>query len=258
VGLLKIDQRPATRDVYGGESMKLLFISTLTALITAALTVLFVLGIFILPSIAWWEKLLTDPNATFAAAVAAFTLGLVVVGYLQVSVTRLQYRATVALEAPVFRFGQIKLVEYANKSSMVALGDRVAKGTPPAFSRILVLLANAGRSNAQVDQACVEWFVGLSLPDTPRYQHIQNWNMILPPNAQSWALFDEFGDVELTPAECAAINARSSYLWTYGFFSYSDFKGDRFTHGFLGRWDIDHGFVREFNQKYEYQLEVRP
>jgi hypothetical protein len=28
----------------------------------------------------WWEKLVTDPNATFTAAVAAFTLALVVVG----------------------------------------------------------------------------------------------------------------------------------------------------------------------------------
>ena len=237
--------------------MKLILVSAITALMAAAFAVVLAILILIASSGVWWERFWTDPNATFAGAVAIFTLGLFIVGGLQAWVTRLQYRATVALEAPVFLFLAIKLVEYADERSTVAISDKVEKGVPPAFCRILVLLSNSGRSNANITQGCLEWFVGPNLSPDPIYQpqHVQSWNAILPPNIPIWALLDRIGDVRLTPEQRDVINDRKSYLWTYGFFTYSDFKGSSFTHGFLGRWDLDQGFVREVNPKYEYKRE---
>lgn len=241
--------------------MRLVLCCVFTALLGAAFSVIMVILILIMSSGAWWEKLWTDPNATFAGAVAIFTLGLVFVGYFQVKATRaqvvtsgLQYRATLALEAPNLFIPAIKLVEYANETTTVAVSDPVLKGMPN-FCRILVLLTNSGRSNANITQGCLEWIVAPTLPPKPVYQHILQWHAILRRDEQIWGRFDPLGDVRLTPTQREEIEAGRSYLWTYGFFSYSDFKGSSVRRGFMGRWDIHQGFVREPSIEYEYQRE---
>jgi hypothetical protein len=236
--------------------MRLFLVCVGTTLLTAVITVALAVLLLIMSSGAWWDKFWTDPNATFAAAVAVFTLLLVVVGFLQARSISLQYRATVALEGAVFAYVATKLVPYADEHSTVALADHVDPGMPPDFCRVLVLLGNIGRSNATIRRACIQKLVSQDLPPTPTYQHIEDWpHTILPPGTQTWAMFDRgAGDVRLTLAERNDIAARRCYLWVYGYFTYSDFMGNFFTHGFLGRWDIIHGFVREISPVYEFQV----
>ena len=242
------------RMVAEGAGLRVFLTCVGTALLTAVVTVALAVLLLIMSSGAWWDKFWTDPNATFAAAVAIFTLFLVVVGFLQALAIFQQYKATLALEAAVFVYVATKLVPYADEHSTVALADHVELGMPPDFCRVLVFLGNAGRSNATIRRACIEKLVAPNLPPTPIYQHVEGWHTILPPGTQTWAMFDRgAGDVKLTPAERAEIVERSSYLWVYGYFTYSDFMGNIFTHGFLSRWDIARGFDREINPVYEFQ-----
>jgi hypothetical protein len=127
-------------------------------------------------------------------------------------------------------------------------------GVPSNFSQVLVLIQNKGRTNMTIKRFCIELLVSPTLPPTPIYQHLQtDWKYKLGKDETNWVRADPLGDIQLSEADRTAILNLESYLWAFGFFAYSNFIGDEFDFGFLARWDITKGFVREPNHNYEYQ-----
>lgn len=250
----------------------------LGALIIVAIWIYGVLPfVFLLPHQGeWWNKLWTDPNATFAGAVALFTLALVCVGVYQgiqlqrtVEATKTaanaalrQAKATVALESPIPEIVEIKLVEYADTQDRIGKGDHIIPGPLPELCRPLVHLRNIGRTYIYFERFCCDWIISESLPQQPVYRRIRTFLGALPPNMQMSDQVTWFVDYEdliiLTEVQRNAIRNKTQFLWIFGYFSYYNFLGDRNVAGFLGRWDVDHGLSREPNQQYEYRSQNYP
>jgi hypothetical protein len=201
----------------------------------------------------WFAKLVSDPNATFAMLVAAFTAGLFWLGLQQNKINRRQTTLTETLELPIAIVSAIKLVAFEGVHGPVILPDPVPAGRIPFFCRALVLINNAGRSPMTITRWCIEWVVQPQLPEEPAYIHSEVFNLIVPEHQATWIQAGTAGDIELTPAQRDAVMGQRSHLWIYGYFTYRDFRGKSFDVGFLARWDIQSGLVREPAPNYEYQ-----
>src|SRR6202043_778772 len=75
------------------------------------------------PDKSWWEKFKSDPNATFAGAVAAFTLALVIVGGIQ----NRQLRRSVDLLAQSERAQMFVVVHSEHLRMLTSIAERHAE-----------------------------------------------------------------------------------------------------------------------------------
>jgi hypothetical protein len=104
------------------------------------------------PEKSWWNKLWTDPNATFAGAVAFFTLALVVVGAFQARRLRQSVGATNAAVAETRRIGEAQVRAYVDiTSARIVFGSalgllNIPKQAHPAVS---IAATNSGQSLAR-------------------------------------------------------------------------------------------------------------
>jgi hypothetical protein len=206
----------------------------------------------------WTHKYICDIKITdfwiafFTCMLTLATFGLACVGYLQVKISRLQYRATAALEVPLLVVSAIKLVEYANQTATTPITDPIQNGMIPNFCRVLPLVINSGRTSARMRHVCLEWVVAANLPGYPNYQHVQVWDASLDQNDQKWLRIDPLGDIDLSPTQRGSIQSQLTHLWVYGYISYFDRTGKMFTRGFVVRWDLSQGFVPEPLPEYSY------
>ena len=210
----------------------------------------------------FWQQTLNDPTAFFTLWVAAFTailsfstIGLWCVTRAAANAALRQANAMVAIKFPTPRIVEMKLVEYRDENDRIGTGDRVPPGILPDLCRPLVMLQNLGRTEMYLQEFCCDWIISDTLPIAPTYQHIRPLNGTLPGSAvnspQVWFL--NFQDIiRPTPEQRIAIENRTHFLWVFGFFSYLNFMRDRSVIGFIARWDITQGFVREPNPRYEY------
>ena len=178
----------------------------------------------------------------------AFILFLVYVGIRQ---NKLIY----ILEMPIPSVVGIKLVAYVDESSPMTLPDPVPPGPIPDFCRVLIGIHNSGRTPMRITKFSIEWMIAPTLQQESKCTHFEEWNSLILPNQGSWVMATTMGDIRPTAVQHQTIINRQEYLWVFGFFRYSDFKGKSFDTGFLARWDINQGFVREPNKSYEYQRE---
>jgi hypothetical protein len=207
----------------------------------------------------------------FAATVALFvaTLGLVGAAIIQsrdmkasIAVNRTaanaalrQANAMVAMESPIPGIVQLKLVGYADERSDVATIDPVPSGIPPPFCRPLVFLENRGRTEMTVHHFCCDWIVAPTVEEIPDYHHVEIWNGGMPKESKVWVKSQN--GIRLDQEEARTIDDFGAFLWVYGYFTYSDFMGERFTIGYIARWDTSRGFVREPLAQYEYKRKAQ-
>jgi hypothetical protein len=167
-----------------------------------------------------------------------------------------QANAAVAVESPIPTVLQIKLVEYRDERDRVGIGDHVVPGVLPNMLRALVLIRNTGRTEMFFESFCLDWIVSDTLPIAPPYERVRPLEGALPGlpgrSPQIWLV--NFEDIFIpTPQQHAVIADGTQFLWVFGYISYLNFMRDRSVIGFLGRWDIAEGFVREPNPRYEYR-----
>jgi hypothetical protein len=97
------------------------------------------------PEKSWWDKLWSDPNATFAGAVALFTLALVVVGGVQAWRLRQSVEATNAAVSESRRIGEAQVRAYVHiKSASIDFVQQFANSP-----RVTFVASNSGQSTAR-------------------------------------------------------------------------------------------------------------
>jgi hypothetical protein len=92
-----------------------------------------------------WQKLWTDPNATFAGAVAVFTLALVIVGAWQARRLRQTVEATEKAVAETRRIGEAEVRAYVHIKSAAVGFMRFG----PTMPFVQFLASNSGQSPAR-------------------------------------------------------------------------------------------------------------
>jgi hypothetical protein len=163
----------------------------------------------------------------FAATVVLFlaTLGLVCAAIVQsrdmkasLEVNRTaaiaalrQANAIVAMESPIPGIVELKLVEYADEGSDVALTDPVHSGVPPPFCRPLVNLQNRGRTELTVHRFCCDWIVSPAVEEVTYYHHVESWNGALPKESSVWVKSQN--GIRLYQAEAHTIGDFGAFLW---------------------------------------------
>jgi hypothetical protein len=170
-----------------------------------------------------------------------------------------QAKATVAVENPSPVVHALKLVGYANQADQIGNLDPVPPGLPPDLFRSLVLLQNTGRTNMRLRETSIDWIIADVLPEQPTYRNsVLALGRIFAPGPPIWFM-DNTRIITFTVAERAQIAAGQRTLWLFGRFSYFNFIDERFDVGYLGRWDLAHGLVREANPNpnYEYHRQVQ-
>jgi hypothetical protein len=162
-----------------------------------------------------------------------------------------QANAMVALESPIPGIVQLKLVAYPDEQSDVATVDPVPPGVPPQFCRPLVMLENRGRTEMTVHRFCCDWIVAPAVEEVPDYSFVEIWNGGLAKESSVWVKSQN--GIRLDWEQARTIGDFGAFLWVYGYFTYSNFMGEKSTIGYIARWDISKGFVREPLAQYEYQ-----
>ncbi|EQD25165.1 MAG: hypothetical protein D084_Lepto4C00232G0005 [Leptospirillum sp. Group IV 'UBA BS'] len=188
----------------------------------------------------WWEKFKTDPNAIFAGAVAIFTFGLVIVGYLQVTqmkktlqatlktaeATKLLAEATLNIETPIVVVLKATMVDSP-------FGGRFTSDlrTSP-FIKISV--KNVGRTPAFLDHLSILVRVLTELEDEPEYPVKMKFpnGMIL----ESGGLEYMHQKYSHTDAGTRGVMEGTATLWAFGYFAYKDFIGREHKTGFCYKW----------------------
>jgi hypothetical protein len=85
----------------------------------------------------------------------------------------------------------------------------------------------------------------MSLPVQPAYTNIEPWGLILE-KRPLWIRPSD-AQANITPADVGAAAAvyPDGAFWVFGYFAYFNLLGERVEHKFLGRWDLEAGFVSE-------------
>lgn len=204
----------------------------------------------------WWGKVKTDPNATFAGVVAVFTLGLVIVGFLQVTqlkktleatlktaeatlstaeatkasgeATKLLAEATLNIESPIIIVQKAKMVETGIISEEIKTSD--LKISP--FIRISV--KNIGRTPAFLDHEFIFLSVLNGLTEEPKYPIKFKFpnGMVLEPGSSN-EIQQKYNHLE---SVTNLVLEGKMFLWAYGYIAYKDFIGREHKTGFCFRW----------------------
>lgn len=220
----------------------------------------------------WWEKLWTDPNETFSGFVAIFTLGLVIVGILQVTqmrktleatlktaeatlataeatkasgkATELLAEATLKMESALIVVQKAKMVETGNESEEIITS---ALEISP-FMRIPV--KNIGRTPAFLNDVFVLIRVLKELPETPDYLPVKfkipNGVVLAPGDFNS--IQKKYFHIE---SGTGLVLGGKMSLWAYGYVAYRDFIGREHKTGFCYRWYPPDQLISQGRWEYE-------
>lgn len=189
----------------------------------------------------WLQRLWTDPVATFTAALAILTFGLVGAGawqgYLILRAEKLTRsallnsqkatRAAIALELPVIRAQPPRLLT-VNQFPVddAPFGGLVCNVIPSHRSVIDQLyVLNGGRTHATPIAISMGWHVGQKLPEKPNYvqrTHSARQAWILQPATRIAAGIDPLC-IELTAQQVDGLKAKDLTLWLYARVEYEDF-----------------------------------
>lgn len=204
----------------------------------------------------WWEKIWTDPNVTFAGFVALFTLGLVFVGFLQVTklkktldatlktakatldtaeatkasaeATKVLADATLNIESPIIIVQKAKMVKTGNTLEEIITSDL----TTSPFIRIPV--KNIGRTPAFLDHELIILKVFRELPERPDYPiKFKFPKGIVLASGDSNEIQQKY--CHTSAGTRSVLNGEMS-LWAYGYIAYRDFIGREHKTGFCYRW----------------------
>lgn len=218
-----------------------------------------------------WEKFKTDPNATFAGFVALFTLGLVIVGFLQVTqmkktleatlktaestlataeatktsgeATKLLAEATLNIEAPIIIVQKAKMVETGRISEEIITSDL----TISPFIRIPI--KNIGRTPAFLDHEFIFLKVLKELPEKPDYFiKFKFPNGIVLTSGDSNEIQQKY--CHLHAGTLLVLEGKMS-LWAFGYVAYRDFIGREHKTGFCYRWYPPNEFSPQGRWEYE-------
>lgn len=209
----------------------------------------------------WWGKFTTDPNATFAGAVALFTLGLVFVGYLQFKKMNETLKATekIAKATEVSAEATLKMAKATEVSAeatkmaaeatfsierpsivardpamVVSPSDRTETFDLTIGPFVQILAKNTGRTPAKLKSLAVRTLVLRNLPTPPSE---------LPPipfqpgrvleNGESEYIFQKCSYI---PGEATEVLTGRKFWWAYGYILYTDFSDREHKTGFCFRW----------------------
>lgn len=131
----------------------------------------------------WWDKFQTDPNATFALAVALFTLALVIVGAWQARRLRQTVEATEKASAETRRIGEAQIRAYVDIRAATVTFLRMTEGVAlldDVQPLVRITAKNTGQSPARnfVWQPTVH-YLSFSDPIGNRYRRLGgNWRAI--------------------------------------------------------------------------------
>ncbi|HEX4053304.1 MAG TPA: hypothetical protein VHX86_03475 [Tepidisphaeraceae bacterium] len=101
------------------------------------------------PEKGWFQNVWTDPNATFAGAVALFTLALVIVGAWQARRLRQTVEATEKASAETRRIGEAQIRAYVNISSAEIYFVGLGMLSTQAHPMVKIIATNTGQSPAR-------------------------------------------------------------------------------------------------------------
>jgi hypothetical protein len=191
--------------------------------------------------------------AVFTTILGIFTISLAGSTRISANAALRQANAVVALEVPIPSVTEIKLVGYVNGTDNVSNIDPVQQGMPPEFCRPIIRLSNLGRTQMHFQRFCCDWLVCRNLPLEPPYQRISQLGGAFPGNTPPTWFADLTNVIQLTNEERQIMQTGESYLWVFGYFRYLNFMREPAVIGFLRRWDLAQGFVREPNPRYDFQ-----
>lgn len=181
-----------------------------------------------------WRKFMTDPNATFAGAVALFTAALVWVGWKQlkalnktVEATKFAAESTYAIEKPIIISKDAVMV--------VSPSDRSETFNLEIGPFIQIHMKNTGRTPAILQSLAVKTMVLSELPDLPD---------LAPPSPFHPGKVLENGESQYIFKKCsyytsdmnANILSNRMFWWAYGYIVYTDFANREHRTGFCYRW----------------------
>jgi hypothetical protein len=169
-----------------------------------------------------------------------------------------QVNASVALEAPNPVIVKVKLAGYRNETDQTSdpENDPVKPGQPPTICRILVAMQNIGRTDMKMIDSSIDWIVAATLRPIPDYTRVVSAKGGIFRKGDPVWLWSDKHFIKLTDEERSDMQSGRKSLWAYGYFSYFNFVGERFEIGFLARWNMSEGFVREVNPNYEYNRQT--
>jgi hypothetical protein len=105
------------------------------------------------PEKGWREKFWTDPNATFAGAVALLTFALVIVGAWQARRLRQTVQATETASAETRRIGEAQVRAYVDVRDadvfLIGFAGSLYRGQPEVLPVIKIVAPNTGQSPAK-------------------------------------------------------------------------------------------------------------
>jgi hypothetical protein len=166
-----------------------------------------------------------------------------------------QANAMIAVESPIFAIAELKLVAFENEHSSFATVDPVLAGLPLPFCRILIRIENRGRTELTINRIFCDWIVAQTVSEMPEYHFEEIWNGALAKDGNAW--FPSKNGIRLSQLDATAVENLEQFLWVYGKFIYTDFMGDRFEYGYIARWTLSHGFVRDPLANYEYKRKIQ-
>lgn len=135
------------------------------------------------PEKGWLQKVWTDPNATFAGAVALFTLALVIVGAWQARRLRQTVEATEKASAETRRIGEAQIRAYVDISSAEIYFVGLGMLSTQAHPMVKIIATNTGQSPARnfIWNPTIQYF-SAGIGTTPRSlarEFGSNWRDIL-------------------------------------------------------------------------------
>jgi hypothetical protein len=199
----------------------------------------------------WWQKFITDPNATFAGAVTAFTLALVVVGAYQARRLR---QAVDAMRASERR--DLRAYVVVNGGTIINVTGTPQPPTPgqpvqpaaalvnPAIGPVAQLtLLNAGKTPARlvVCSAGIE-FREFPLSSPPALAEVASpARSVLGPGVASTAT--RRMPQQLTPQQVIDLLAGTGAVYVYGIITYEDVYRESHTTSFRLMYHILTGVI---------------
>jgi hypothetical protein len=105
-----------------------------------------------------------------------------------------------------------------------------------------------------INRIFCDWVVAPTVDEMPEYHFQEIWNGALGKESSAW--YPSQNGLRLNVLEAEHIGNFGRFLWVYGKIVYTDFMGDQFEHGFIARWTMDQGFIRDPLANYEYKRKI--
>lgn len=105
-----------------------------------------------------------------------------------------------------------------------------------------------------VNRVFCDWRVVPAVEETPEYHFQEIWNGPIGPNSTTW--FPSQNAIRLNKEDARTIFDYGAFLWVWGKIVCTDFMGEQFELGYIARWTMGQGFVRDPFANYTYKRKV--